>query len=138
MDGWTHGRTDGHMWTQGHPEEGEPASSPVPTPHSGGRGSQGKEVGQGCPLNTEPALGAGPPGRWMPAMAPGYMAALLSPVRPGRSHSERWSYRWDTGSREGKGLHSPLQGAQAVPHLGAGPEPAAALLPDGRAGTGWG
>ena len=62
MDGWTHGRTDGHMWTQGHPEEGEPASSPVPTPHSGGRGSQGKEVGQGCPLNTEPALGAGPLG----------------------------------------------------------------------------
>ena len=137
-NGWT----DGHMWTQGRPEEGEPAFLPSAHPHSGGRGSQVKEVRQGCPLNTEPALGAGPLGRWTPAMALGCMAALLSPVScPG----EAWKVPLRTlvlqvGHRVqgGERAAPPPQGAQAVPNLGAGPEPAAALLPDGHAGTGRG
>lgn len=120
-NGWT----DGHMWTQGRPEEGEPAFLPSAHPHSGGRGSQGKEVGQGCPLNTEPALGAGPPGRWTPAMAPGCMAALLSPVScPG----EAWKVPLRTlvlqvGHRVQGGERAALTptGSSGRPQLGSRP-----------------
>lgn len=147
MDGWTDGRMDG--WTRVHArssrDSGEPAFLCSTHPHSGERGSQGKEVGQGCPRNTEPAPGMEPPGRWTPTTTP----ALPSEPPGGglEGPTQNVGHRWDTGSTEGKGLPSPPQGGRAVPCLGvgfvpvvraAGPEPAAALLPDGRAGAGRG
>ena len=58
MDRWTDGQTNGWTHVDTETSRGRRARlAPVPAPHSGGRGSQGKEVGQGCALGTGPALG---------------------------------------------------------------------------------
>lgn len=75
-NGWTDGQMDGRMdgWTRVHAGSsrgsGEPSILRSAHPHSGEGGSQGKEVRQGCPRNTEPALGTGPLGRWTPTTTP--------------------------------------------------------------------